>query len=100
VVVSYILQVQEVTAPAEEEENEQVSHDIFEVFATEKKKREDKSSKVPKLTMPLQDPKNQASSSGAAKPSPQFRYQSNAKNQQLVTELQDFLIVTPQRVYR
>src|SRR6266581_2674227 len=50
VIESHILQVKEADTPQEEEE--EFSHDIFEVFAAKKKKRGDKATKVPKLATP------------------------------------------------
>jgi hypothetical protein len=51
VIESHILQIKDATAP--QEEDEEFSHDIFEVFATKKKKHGAKTSKVPELATPL-----------------------------------------------
>ena len=86
---SHILQVKESVAPDEDEED--FPHDIFEVFAAEKKKRDNKASKVPELSAP---PATQAqvTSSGNSRSSSQYRYQSNTEDHWLVSELKDLLM--------
>jgi hypothetical protein len=49
---SHILQVKGAITSEEQEDQEQFSHDIFKVFATEKKKYEGKASKAPELSAP------------------------------------------------
>jgi hypothetical protein len=50
VIESHILQIKDTTTSQNEEE--EFSHDIFKVFATEKKKHGAKNSKVPELATP------------------------------------------------
>ena len=90
VIESHILQVREATAPDDDEE--EFSHDIFEVFAAEKKKRENKSSKALELSVPPPSTQASASGSGNIRPNMQYRYQSNAEDQQLVSKLEDYLL--------
>ena len=52
VMESHILQVKGTISSEEDEVQEEFSHNIFEVFATEKKKREGKPSKAPELSAP------------------------------------------------
>ena len=98
VVESHILQIREVSTTAEEKEEEQVPHDIFEVFATKKKKCDNRASKVPELATP-------PPSIGTARTSPQFHYLSGADDQHLVSELQGYLmqgklmLTTPAHVF-
>jgi hypothetical protein len=88
VIESHILQVREATNPNEEQEPE-FSHDIFEVFAT-KKKCGDKA-KAPKLSAP--PPVTLlTSASNPSHPNMQYRYHCNAKDQQLVLELEEYLM--------
>jgi len=61
VVKTHILQVKEATTINEETE---FLHDILEVFTAEKKKRDDKKGKAPKLSMPPQE--NQACPAAAS----------------------------------
>ena len=78
------------TAPDNEEE--EFSHDIFEVFTVEKKKCENKPGKALELSAP--PPSIQASASGSSNvcPNTQYQYQSNAEDQQLVSKLKDYLL--------
>jgi hypothetical protein len=102
VVESHVLQVREVLDAAEEEE--EVPHDIFEVFAAERRKRDNRPSKTPELAS-LQDTKLSTSDVSTTRPSPQFRYQSNAEGHHLVSELEDYLmqgklsLTTPAHVF-
>ena len=82
---SHILQVRESATPNDEEE--EFLHNIFEVFAT-KKKRSDKA-KAPKLLVPPPAP---PAASLAARPNSQYQYQCDAKDQHLVLELEDYLM--------
>ena len=70
VIESHILQVKEADTPQEEEE--EFSHDIFEVFAAEKKKRRDKASKVPKLATPPPTTPAPAASANISQPNSQY----------------------------
>jgi hypothetical protein len=84
----HILQVREAASPNEEQEQE-FSHDIFEVFTTEKKCGN--KAKAPKLSAP---PLVTAPTS-AANPSHsnmQYQYYCNTKNQQLALELEEYLL--------
>jgi hypothetical protein len=69
VVETHILQVKEVANPAEEQE---IPHDIFEVFATEKKQCEFKVSKLPEFVTPPADAQPHATSSDSTLLGPQF----------------------------
>ena len=62
VVESYVLQVKDSITADEEEE---FLHDIFEVFATEKKKQGDNASKAPELLVPPLPAQALATSSGS-----------------------------------
>jgi len=109
VIESHILQVREVTTPDEEV----FSQDIFEVFAAEKMKRPGKASEfsappppppapAPSTSAPTQPP---AAASSAPRSNTQYRYQSNAEDQQLVSELEEYLmkgklsLTTPTHVF-
>jgi hypothetical protein len=100
VIESHILQIKDTTAPQDEEE--EFSHDIFEVFATEKKKHGAKTSKVPELATPPPATPTPATSSStlqrkalaapslttpapandsnSSRSSSQYRYQSGAED--------------------
>ena len=104
VVESHLLQI----AAATEVEVEPVSDsgedlgDIFNVFTAEhQKKCKDRVTKLPELASPI--PHTPSSSSlpipdapsrtpTTAKPSPQYRYHSDAEDQHLVSELQSLLL--------
>ena len=89
VIESHILQVREAITPNEEEE--EFSHDIFEVFAT-KKKRGNKA-KAPELSAPPPaTPAPPPVPSNASWPNAQYRYQCDAEDQLLVSELEDYLM--------
>jgi hypothetical protein len=108
VIESHILQVREAAAPADSED--EFSHDIFEVFATEKKKRGNKPGKASELSAPpptTQTPSATTATSAIPTPAatpttlpntntfhhnPQYRYQSSAEDQQLVLELEEYLM--------
>ena len=108
---SHILQVKGAISSEEDEVQEEFSHDIFEVFATEKKKREGKPSKAPELSAP--PPAARASTpppppqtrSSDSRPNSQYRYHSNAEDTQLVSELEEYLmqgrlsLTTPAHVF-
>jgi len=83
-----VLEIREVNDADEEEEEVTTPHDIFEVFAAEKKKHDSRLSKVPKLTTPYN--RYQAANTGSA--CTQFKYQSNAKDHHLVSKLEDYLM--------
>ena len=90
VMESHILQVKESVSP--DEDDKDFSHNIFEVFAAEKKKRKNKASKAPKLSALPPTTHAPATSSGNSRPSSQYRYYSNAEDQQLVSKLEDYLM--------
>ena len=87
VVESHVLQVKDSVTTDEEE----FPHDIFEVFAT-KKKQADKASKAPELSAPPLPTQAPNTSSGSTRPNTQYRYQSNAEDQQLTMELEEYLM--------
>jgi len=68
-----MLQVKEADTPQEEE----FLHNIFKVFAAEKKKHGDKASKVPKLAMPPPTTPAPATSANISRPNSQYRYQTH-----------------------
>ena len=86
VVESHILQVREAACPNEEE----FSHDIFEVFATEKK-RGDKT-KAPELSAPPPATSAPVSAANLSRSNAQYRYHCDAEDQQLVSELEEYLL--------
>jgi len=87
VVKSHVLQVKDSVTTDKEE----FPHDIFKVFATEKK-QVDKASKAPELSAPPLPTQAPNTSSGSTRPNTQYRYQSNAEDQQLTMELEEYLI--------
>jgi hypothetical protein len=99
VVETHILQVAEFSSPPPANESEDKAMDIFEVFAAQKKKREDKVTKLPELSgpatqttpapLPTTQPKPPSASN---KPGPQYCYQATAEDQRLVSELQAWLL--------
>ena len=109
VIESHILQVQEVATPDEEV----FSQDIFEVFAAEKMKRPGKASEFSALPPPPPAPALSTSApaqpptaaSSAPRSNTQYRYQSDAEDQQLVSELEEYLmkgklsLTTPAHVF-
>ena len=98
VIESHILQVRE--APTLDEE--EFLQDIFEVFAAEKKKCLDKAPELsalpPKTPAPAPTPAAQISTHAPttnlsdSRANAQYRYQSNAEDQQLVSQLEDYLM--------
>ena len=88
VIESHILQVRESITP--DEEQDEFLHDIFEVFATEKK-RGDKA-KAPELSAPPPVTPAPPVASSAARSNSQYRYQCDAEDQHLVSELEDYLM--------
>jgi len=98
IVKAHMLQVQDSVTSNEDQNKEDFSQDILEVFAAERKKRPDKASKlsalcpktpVPALVLVAQAP---ATDPNYSRPNMQYRYQSNAEDQQLVSKLEDYLI--------
>jgi hypothetical protein len=94
VVESHVIQVKETAAAPDdddEDDDEYFSHDIFEVFAAEKKKCLGKAAKLsappPSTTAPTAD-----SSTNHSCPNVQFRYQSDVEDQQLISELEEYLM--------
>ena len=86
---AHIFQVAQVAAPKSDTESETEEMDIFEVYATEKKKREDKAAKLPELVQPqTQDTRPKPA---GPRPGPQYQYQSTAEDQRLVSELEAWL---------
>jgi len=109
VIKSHILQVREVATPDEEV----FSQDIFKVFAAEKMKCPGKASEfsappppppapVPSTSAPAQPP---AAASSAPRSNMQYQYQSDTEDQQLVSELEEYLmkgklsLTTPTHVF-
>ena len=98
VIESHILQVRE--APTLDEE--EFPQDIFKVFAAKKKKCSDKAPELsappPKTPAPAPTPAAQISTHVPATnlsdswANAQYRYQSNAEDQQLVSQLEDYLM--------
>jgi len=116
---SHILQITE-AASLDEDEDQEFSHDIFEVFATEKKKCGERASKAPELlapppatpalqpatpapqlatpaprpATPVPPPATSAPAASLHSPCPnsQYRFQSSAKDQRLVVELEEYLM--------
>ena len=87
VIESHILQIREAATPDEEQE-EEYSQDIFEVFATKKKKR----GKAPELLAPPPATPAPATASSTPQPNAQYKYHCDAKDQQLVLELEEYLM--------
>ena len=80
------MQVREAACPNEEE----FSHDIFEVFATEKK-RGDKA-KAPELSAPPLATSAPVSAANLSHSNTQYRYHCDAEDQRLVSELEEYLL--------
>ena len=74
------------------DKEQEFSHDILEVFAAEKKKRDNKKSKAPELSAPPKENQACPTASNNLRPNTQFWYHSNAKDQRLVTKLEDYLM--------
>ena len=87
VIESHILQVREATA-TDEDQDQDFSHDIFEVFATKKRKR----SKAPELSAPSPPTSAPAAALSASCSNVQYRYHCDAEDQQLISELEEFLM--------
>lgn len=100
VMESHILQVKD--AVTSDEDEDEFSHNIFEVFAT-KKKCEDKA-KASELSAPPPAPRAptpstlppltqaSAAASSNSRPNTQYRYQCNAEEQHLIMELEEYLL--------
>jgi len=84
-----MLEVREINNAHKEEEEATTTHNIFKVFAAEKKKCDNRLSKVPELTTP-HGPRYQTPDTSSS--CTQFKYQSNAKDCHLVSELEDYLM--------
>ena len=91
VVEAHILQVKEAASLNEGEEDQGFSYNIPEVFATERKKHNDKASKMPKLLCPP-PPQARTTNSSSSQPNAHFHYQSHEEDQHLVSELEDYLM--------
>ena len=87
VIKSHILQIREAATPNEEQE-EEYSQDIFKVFATEKKK----CGKALELSAPPPATPAPAAASSTPRPNTQYKYHCNAEDQQLVSELEKYLM--------
>ena len=109
VMESHILQVKgKITSDKDKAE---FSHDIFEVFTTEKKKHRAKAPELSTLppaaqaTTPLPPSQMHTTGSSNSCPNSQYRYHSNAKDQQQVSELEEYLmqgrlsLMTPAHVF-
>ena len=81
-----------------DEDEAEFSHDIFEVFTTKKKKHR---AKAPELSTPppaarattsLPPSQTCTTSSSDSHPNPQYQYHSNTEDQQLVSELEEYLM--------
>ena len=66
--------------------------DIFQVFVAEKKKRENKATKVLELANPPPPEQADTTTTHATRSAPQYRYQSSAEDQRLVSELHSLLM--------
>jgi len=111
IVEAHMLQVRDSVTSDEDQNEEDFSQDILEVFAAEKKKRPDKASKLsapcPKTPVPAPTLVVQAPTADPShlRPNMQYQYQSNAEDQQLVSELEDYLmqgkleLTTPAHVF-
>jgi len=87
VIKSHILQVREATA-TDEDQDQDFSHNIFKVFATEKRKR----SKAPEFSAPPPPTSAPASTSSTPRSNVQYKYHCDAEDQQLILELEDHLM--------
>jgi len=93
-----MLQVWDSVTPNEDPDEDEFSQDILEVFAAERKKCLDKASELsvlrPKTPVPAPVLVAQAPAADPNYPQPnaQYRYQSNAKDQQLISKLEDYLM--------
>jgi len=98
IVEAHMLQVRDSVTSDKDQNKEDFSQDILEVFAAERKKRMDKASELsvpcPKTPVPApvlvaQAPTTDPSHS---RPNTQYQYQSNTEDQQLVSKLEDYLM--------
>jgi hypothetical protein len=89
-----ILQITQVTQVQTQKpvQHEDEDLDIFQVFAAEKKKRENKAAKVLELTNPPPPEQADATTTHATRSAPQYCYQSSAEDQRLVSELHGLLM--------
>jgi hypothetical protein len=88
-----ILQVMQIMQAPEQDQHEDNGLDIFQVFATEKKKYNGKAAQLADLTeAPLQDKPPAPSDPHAACSTAQYHYHLNAKDQQLISELYSWLM--------
>jgi len=90
---------------ATDDEEQEFSHNILEVFAAKKKKHNDKKGKAPKLSVPPKESQAHPAAPSNPRPNTQFRYHSNAEDQCLITKLEDYLmqgklsLTTPTHVF-
>jgi len=101
---AHIIEVTSTNGENEDENMQDDSLDFFRVYTTEKKKRDAKASKLPKLThakkpnMPATASQNTPTTTSTSTPTtasrmtPQYKYQSNAKDQQLLAKLYKWLL--------
>jgi len=93
---AHIIEVTGTNGENEDENAQDDSLDFFGVYATEKKKRDAKASKLPELTQ-AKKPNTPTTAStstptAASRTTPQYKYQSNAEDQQLSAELYKWLL--------
>jgi len=85
-------------------EEQEFLHDILKVFAAERK-RNNKKGKASELSATSTEPQACPATSSNLRPNVQYRYMSNAEDQCLVTELEDYLmqgklsLTTPAHVF-
>jgi len=85
------LQIKEAVVSSKDEE--EASHNIFEVFAAKKRKHKVKPSKLPELTTPLpKQAMTHIANPHNSWPNAQFCYQSNTEDQHLISELEGYLM--------
>jgi hypothetical protein len=88
-----ILQVTQITQAPEQDQHEDDGLNIFQVFAAEKKRRDSKAVHLADLTeAPSQNKPPAPPDPHAACSTSQYRYHSNAEDQQLVSELYSWLM--------
>ena len=98
VVESHIIQVKETATPDDDEDKDNLfPHDIFKVFAAEKKKHCWDKAKAPELSaqLPLcrlQLPPATTPAADNSRLDAQYHYRSNAEDRQLVSELKEYLL--------
>jgi len=88
VVETHILQVKEATTI---KEGQEFLHNILKVFATERK-HNNRKGKASELSATSTEPQAHPANSSNLQPNTQYRYTSNAEDQHLVTELEDYLM--------